>query len=104
MKPSKPLPRARRVSRLLLKLAPSTSLRTLTILNMATMGGTFLVQIISGFVIGLFPTASDGAYALDAYRLVFGLQAAFILLASLAYLGSRDPAGSSAKGSPAPTA
>jgi len=78
--------------------------RGLTILNMATMGGTFLVQIISGFVIGLFPTASDGAYALDAYRLVFGLQAAFILLASLAYLGSRDPAGSSAKGSPAPTA
>src|SRR5207245_7994496 len=36
MKPSKPLPRARRVSRLLLKLPPSTGLRTLTILNMAS--------------------------------------------------------------------
>ena len=33
------------------------------------------MQIVSGFVIGLFPTGPDGAYALDAYRLVFGLQA-----------------------------
>ena len=29
--------------------------RALTLLNMGTMGGVFLVQIISGFVIGLFP-------------------------------------------------
>src|SRR2546428_11814682 len=36
MKPSKPLPRARRESRLLFKLPPSTSLRTLTLLNMAS--------------------------------------------------------------------
>ena len=50
------------------------------VLNMATMGGTFLAQTISGFVIGLFPTGPDGAYALDAYRLVFGLQAAFIAI------------------------
>ncbi len=66
--------------------------RGLTVLNMASMGGTFLVQIISGFVIELFPTAPDGAYALDAYRLVFGLQAGFILLACLVYFGARDPA------------
>jgi len=78
--------------------------RGLTVLNVGSMGGTFLAQIVSGFVIGLFPTDPDGAYALDAYRLVFGLQAGFILLASLAYLGSRDPALGPAKGSPAPTA
>ncbi len=65
--------------------------RGLTILNMGSMGGTFLVQIISGFVIELFPTTPDGAYALDAYRAVFGLQAILILLACLAYFGSRDP-------------
>jgi len=65
--------------------------RGLTVLNMGTMGGTFLAQVFSGFVIGLFPTGPNGAYELVAYRLVFGLQAGFILLTSLVYLGSRDP-------------
>jgi hypothetical protein len=55
------------------------------------MGGTFLVQAVSGFVIELFPTAPDGAYELAAYRLVFALQAGFILLACLVYFGSREP-------------
>jgi MFS family permease len=75
--------------------------RALTVLNVGSMGGVFVVQIVSGFVIGLFPTAPDGGYVLDAYRLVFGLQAAFILLGSLVYLGAHDPAPGSAKGSPA---
>jgi MFS family permease len=65
--------------------------RGLTVLNMGTMGGTFLAQTISGFVIGLFPTGPDGAYELSAYRLVFGLQAGFILLTTFIYFGSRDP-------------
>ncbi len=65
--------------------------RGLTVLNMGTMGGTFLAQSISGFVIGMFPTGPDGAYELVAYRLVFGLQAGFILLTTLVYFGSRDP-------------
>jgi len=65
--------------------------RGLTVLNMASMGGTFLVQAVSGFVIELFPTAPDGAYALAAYRLVFALQAGFILLACLVYFGSSEP-------------
>ena len=38
--------------------------RGLTVLNMGSMGGTFLSQTISEFVIGLFPTAPDGAYDL----------------------------------------
>jgi MFS family permease len=65
--------------------------RGLTILNIGSMGGTFLVQLISGIVIELFPTTPDGGYALDAYRAVFGLQAALILLACLGYFGARDP-------------
>jgi hypothetical protein len=65
--------------------------RGLTVLNMASMGGTFLVQAVSGFVIELFPTTPDGAYALIAYRLVFALQAGFILLACLVYFGSSEP-------------
>src|SRR5215813_8345387 len=47
--------------------------RGLTVLNMGTMGGTFLAQAVSGFVIGMFPTGPDGAYELAAYRLVFAL-------------------------------
>jgi MFS family permease len=79
--------------------------RGLSVLNMASMGGTFLVQIISGLLIELFPTGPDGAYALDAYRLVFGLQAGFILLATLVYLGVREPGRQPAvEGSPAPIA
>jgi MFS family permease len=79
--------------------------RGLTILNIAAMGGTFLVQIISGFVIELFAIGPDGAYALNAYRLVFGLQAGFMLLVTLIYFGAHDPAvGPPVKGSPAPTA
>jgi Major Facilitator Superfamily len=65
--------------------------RGLTVLNMGSMGGTFLVQAVSGLVIELFPTGPYGVYALDAYRMVFALQAGFILLASLVYFGSRDP-------------
>jgi MFS family permease len=65
--------------------------RGLTVLNMGSMGGTFLAQALSGFVIGLFPTGVDGGYALSGYRLVFVLQAAFILLACLVYSKSRDP-------------
>jgi MFS family permease len=65
--------------------------RGLTVLNMGAMGGVFLAQAVSGFVIELFPTASDGAYELAAYQAVFALQAAFILLACLVYSGSRDP-------------
>ena len=34
--------------------------RALTVLNIGSMGGVFLMQIVSGFVIGLFPTAPDG--------------------------------------------
>jgi hypothetical protein len=65
--------------------------RGLTVLNMGFMGGAFLAQAVSGFVIGLFPTAPDGGYELNAYRTVFALQALFMVLASLAYFGARDP-------------
>jgi MFS family permease len=63
--------------------------RAMTLLNIGTMGGGFVVQFISGAVIDLFPT-EEGAYPLDAYRLVFGMQAAFILVALWAYGGSRE--------------
>ena len=66
--------------------------RGLTLLNIGSMGGVFLAQAVSGYVIGLFPVLSDGRYELTAYRTVFALQAGFILLMCLGYFGSFDPA------------
>ena len=59
---------------------------------MGSMGGVFLSQAVSGFVDRTgFLLRADGAYPLAAYRAVFGLQAAFILLVCLVYLHARDP-------------
>jgi hypothetical protein len=58
------------------------------------MGGVFLAQAISGYVIGLFPVLPDGSYELGAYRAVFALQAGFIILMCLGYFTSFDPARS----------
>jgi MFS family permease len=63
--------------------------RAITLLNIGTMGGGFLVQFVSGAIIDLFPSET-GAYPLEAYRLVFGLQAALILAGLIAYFGSRE--------------
>ncbi len=70
-------------------LPPHLIGRGFTLLNIGTMGGGFLVQFLSGVVINLF-SAPDGVYPLSAYRLVFALQAALLLAAAIAYLGSRD--------------
>jgi hypothetical protein len=71
--------------------APHQVGRGLTVLNVGSMGGAFLTQIVSGAVIAAFPPLPDGSYDLAAYRLVFGLQAAFIVLGLLAYFPARDP-------------
>jgi MFS family permease len=64
--------------------------RGMTLLNMWTMGGVFVVQFASGLVVDLFAGSPD-AYPLAAYRTVFGLQALFVLLAIAVYLPARDP-------------
>ena len=69
---------------------PHLVARGMTLLNMGTMGGVFLSQTMTGFIIDLFPPVGGG-YALDAYRVVFGFQACVMLLGCLIYLGSRDP-------------
>ena len=70
-------------------LPPHLVGRGMTLFNIGTMGGTFVVQLISGALIELFPSAG-GAYPLDAYRLVFGVQALTVLAASLAYMTMRQ--------------
>jgi MFS family permease len=69
-------------------LPPQLLGRGMTLFNIGSMGGTFVVQIVSGALIDLFP-AQDGVYPLDAYRLVFAAQAVAILVASAAYLTAR---------------
>lgn len=64
--------------------------RGLTILNLGTMGGGFLSQTVSGYVIDLFPS-QGGVYPLAAYQTVFGLQAAFGFAACAVYMTARDP-------------
>lgn len=59
--------------------------RGLTWLNIGSMGGVFLTQIISGATIDLFPVSSSGAYPLAAYQTVFALQGTFVILALLSY-------------------
>ncbi|HEY5964891.1 MAG TPA: MFS transporter [Xanthobacteraceae bacterium] len=69
--------------------APHLLGRTITLLNIGAMGGGFLVQFISGAIIGLFPVEA-GTYPLEAYRLVFTLQAALVLTGIIIYSGSRN--------------
>jgi MFS family permease len=64
--------------------------RSIALLNIGSMGGGFLVQFLSGAMVGLFPEGPGGAYPPEAYRLVFGAQATFVLVAAWAYFGSRD--------------
>jgi hypothetical protein len=71
-------------------LPPHLIGRGITFLNMGTIAGVFVSQAVSGAVIDLF-SAPGGAYPLDAYRLIFGLQAAFLVVTSVAYLGSQEP-------------
>jgi MFS family permease len=63
--------------------------RCITLLNIGTMGGGFLVQFVSGAVIGFFPSEA-GKYPLEAYQAVFCLQAALVLIGAWAYFGSQE--------------
>ena len=64
--------------------------RGMTLLNMGSMGGVFVTQTVSGLAIDLF-APRDGVYPLVAYRVVFALQAAFLVVAVVAYMTARDP-------------
>jgi hypothetical protein len=64
--------------------------RGITLLNMGTMAGAFASQIVSGAVIGLFPT-HGGGYPLEAYRVIFALQAVFLMIAMGVYARAHDP-------------
>jgi MFS family permease len=64
--------------------------RGLTLLNLGTMGGVFIMQAASGTVVGLFD-APDGIYPLDAFRAAFAFAAAMLAVATLIYQFSHEP-------------
>jgi predicted MFS family arabinose efflux permease len=64
--------------------------RGLTLLNLGTMGGVFLMQAATGAVVGLFD-APGGNYPLDAYRAAFAFSATVLGLATVIYLVSHEP-------------
>jgi predicted MFS family arabinose efflux permease len=66
-------------------LSPHLLGRGMTLFNIGTMGGAFVVQLVSGALIDLFP-AQAGVYPVDAYRAVFAAQALGIVVACAAYL------------------
>jgi MFS family permease len=75
--------------------------RGMTLLNMGSMGGVFVTQSVSGLAIDLF-ASTGGVYPLASYRLVFALQAAFLVVATACYLTARDPLADSRSREPRP--
>ena len=64
--------------------------RGLTLMNLGTMGGVFVLQASTGAVVGLFD-APGGNYPIDAYRAAFAFEAVVLGLAILIYLTSHEP-------------
>jgi MFS family permease len=73
--------------------------RGMTLLNMGSMGGVFVTQSVTGLAIDLF-ASTGGVYPLASYRLVFALQAAFLVVATALYLTARDPLVDSRRAEP----
>jgi MFS family permease len=80
-------------------LPPQFVGRGLTVLNLSTMGGVFIVQAATGGVVGLFD-APGGIYPVDAYRAAFACIAGVLTICTLIYWRSHDPARELAKANP----
>lgn len=65
--------------------------RGLTLLNLGTMGGVFIMQAATGAVVGLFD-APGGVYPVEAYRAAFLCIAAVLAVCALIYMLAHDPA------------
>jgi formate hydrogenlyase subunit 3/multisubunit Na+/H+ antiporter MnhD subunit len=70
--------------------------RGLTLLNLGTMGGVFVMQAATGAVVGFFD-APDGVYPLEAYRAAFLCIAAVLTACALTYTFAHDPAREAAR-------
>lgn len=68
--------------------------RGITLLNVATIGGVFVMQAVTGAIIGAFPAAESAlgpVRPFAAYQAAFGFLATMILLAWVIYWPAPDP-------------
>jgi MFS family permease len=72
-------------------LPPQFVGRGLTLLNLSTMGGVFIMQALTGAVVGLFD-APGGVYPVNAYRAAFVCMAIVLTVCATVYWRGRDPA------------
>jgi MFS family permease len=70
---------------------PELTGRGLTLINLGTMAGVFVMQALTGAVVGWFD-APGGVYPLDAYRAAFAVEAVLLGVATVWYLWANDPA------------
>ena len=69
--------------------------RGLTLMNLGTMGGVFVMQATTGAVVGLFD-APGGIYPADAYRAAFAFEAVILAACTLVYCFAHEPKRDSA--------
>lgn len=67
---------------------PSMAARAMTSVNLAISGGTALMQMMTGLVVGAFP-AEDGIVPEIAYRAMFATLAGAVVLGMIAFRGVR---------------
>ncbi len=58
--------------------------------NMFQLSGAALLPIVTGFIPPMFAIGADGAYAVEAYRAMFGLLALVLAVGLCIYAGVRD--------------
>jgi predicted MFS family arabinose efflux permease len=70
---------------------PALTGRGITLMNIGAIGGTFLSQTVTGFLIDGVGRSPSGAYPLAGYQLIFGALAAWLLASLVVYARAIDP-------------
>jgi predicted MFS family arabinose efflux permease len=65
--------------------------RGITLMNIGAIGGTFVSQSVTGWLVDLVGKTPAGDYPPGAYRLVFGALAGWLLLSLILYVRAIDP-------------
>ena len=78
---------------------PALTGRGITLMNMGTMGGVFLLQTGTGRLVDVFGTGQDGHYPPEAYQAVFLVLAVALGLSLIPYTRAVDPHPSRRHGS-----
>jgi MFS family permease len=78
---------------------PALTGRGITLMNMGTMGGVFLLQTGTGRLVDVFGAGQDGHYPVEAYQAVFLVLAVALAGSLIPYTRALDPHPSKSHGS-----